>query len=107
MLGALLGWLLTGWVSRRTERWQPPARVSVTVLSVTALLAVAPAMALGVSVTVDSRAIPGWLPMAPWFGLVWPTRLPAVIGALLALIVVAAATLGRPGQPAASRSTAP
>jgi hypothetical protein len=81
LLGALLGWLLTGWVSRRTER---TSAASVAQLAAFALILTLPAILLSLGSVMASQEPP----IEPfWEGLAYLGRYPAMIAGVLAAVV--------------------
>jgi len=98
IVGALMGWLLAGWVSRRAATQPVAVKVAVILLSTVSFAAFTPA------------CFYGWIPVvrgyveegqggALWGGLVFIGVRPlAGIGAVAALIVVALAALPQLGR---------
>ena len=89
LLGALLGWLLTGFVSRRTEPL-PGAGAVAGLLTGLALVLLLPATLYAWG----STAEPGGPDVEPfWMGFVYLGTVPAVLAGLLGLLVLGLAAL--------------
>jgi hypothetical protein len=115
LLSALAGWLLTGWVSRRTERW-PGVGGLLGVVAAVALVLLLPALLLTLNAVVGDPAVTPF-----WNGLVHLGRGPALVAGLIAPAVLAAVGAGpawrraaaavrplrRPGAGAAQRVPGP
>jgi hypothetical protein len=82
LVGALAGWLLTGWVSRRTEP-RPGVGGLLGVVAAIALILLLPAQLLTLDAVVADPAV---VPF--WNGLVHLGRGPAVVAGLIALVVL-------------------
>ncbi len=95
LLGAMAGWLLTGWVSRRTE----PSRVSTAVVSLTtgfALVLMLPAMLLALGPIVQRIGAPDERVSEPfWMGLVYLGDGPAILAGFLILGILPVSALPR------------
>ena len=100
--GALLGWLLTGWVCRRTDH-RADVRTPMAGLTVLALLLLAPQALVGVAGIVDGAMRTDWETTPFWsLSLTWGYGC-TVLGLLLAAapVVIAARNRGRADAPAA------
>jgi hypothetical protein len=92
LVGALIGWLLTGWVSRRTEHGGPGVNRALGIMASVALAVVAPQAFGGLqSLAVETSRIdppdrPFW---AATFAGGWPTTQFAVLLSLACLLVAA------------------
>ncbi|OLB75033.1 MAG: hypothetical protein AUI14_22160 [Actinobacteria bacterium 13_2_20CM_2_71_6] len=97
LLGALAGWLLAGWVSRRTDGRNAILQAGVGLMTVGVFLGMAPAFLLTVRVLSYSFTdpTPGPDSMLLWFGLVWLTRAPAVLGIAAGLLAIGLAAIPR------------
>ncbi len=95
LLGAMAGWLLTGWVSRRTE----PSRVltaAVTLTTSFALVLMVPAMLLGLGPIVQRIEAPDERVREPfWQGLVYLGAGPAMLAGFLVLGILPVSALPR------------
>ncbi|HEV7898452.1 MAG TPA: hypothetical protein VGP31_11475 [Planosporangium sp.] len=101
LLGALAGWLLAGWVSRRTQGRHAVLQTGVVLLTSAAFVGMLPAFGmtvLGVALSV-MQPTPGPSSLVLWFGLVFLGRLPAVLGVVAALAAIGLAALPRRLQP--------
>ncbi|MFG1606451.1 hypothetical protein [Actinoplanes sp. NPDC049265] len=94
LLGALLGWLLTGWVSRRTERATPGARLAGHTTATLALMITLPQTVIGLigmvtePLVLDPPIAPFWsLSLTYGYGCV-------LLGFLLAVITMVTAAWG-------------
>jgi hypothetical protein len=88
VLAALAGWLLTGWASRRTERW-PGVGGLLGVAAAVALILLLPALLLMLNAVVGDPEVTPF-----WNGLVHLGRGPALIAALVALLMLGALAAG-------------
>jgi hypothetical protein len=96
LAGMLAGWLLAGWVSRRTAGRHPAFQVGAGLFWVAAIVGMLPSFALSVLLEVNSYRFPApWMPLPSWFGLVYLGRLPALLAGLAGLVVVGLAALPR------------
>ena len=93
MLGAMAGWLLTGWVSRRTEESLVSTGV-VTLTAGVALLLMLPAMLLSLHPVVQAMQTPDERVTEPfWMGLVYLGDGPAILAGFLALGILPVSAL--------------
>ena len=99
LLGAMAGWLLTGWVSRRTE----PSRVLTAVVTLTtsfALFLMLPALLLSLPAILQWIGPPDERVTEPfWAGLVYLGDGPAILAGFLVLGILPVSAL--PRSPAA------
>jgi membrane protein YqaA with SNARE-associated domain/catechol 2,3-dioxygenase-like lactoylglutathione lyase family enzyme len=94
LLGALLGWLLTGWVSRRTERAVPGARVTSHTTGALALIITLPQTLFGLLGLV-AEPLELEAPVAPFWALSLTYGYGCVLlGLLLTVIAMVTATAG-------------
>ncbi|MEU5939065.1 hypothetical protein ABZ807_07720 [Micromonospora sp. NPDC047548] len=96
LLGALAGWLLFGWASRRTEAPHPARTVVKVLLGVTLLLWWLPVLVSVPALASHHRGEPHaqWHPLWEWLGQ--PTlSLFFLVGSVSALLGIALATLPR------------
>jgi hypothetical protein len=114
ILGALIGWLLVGWISRRTAGRSLVRQFGALLFGIAALVGCCPALAMCCagfipvavqggesSLSLDLDGLSTWV----WYVFtVWQLRIPALLGLLAAL--VAAAIAGWPGRPRAVYSAA-
>ncbi|GLY95314.1 hypothetical protein [Actinoplanes sp. NBRC 103695] len=105
LLGAFLGWLLTGWVSRRTERSATAPRVAGHTLAALALLVTLPQTLFGVFAMVVEPLRLG-TPFQPFWGMSLTYGYGCVLlGLLLSLLCVATVAFG--ARPATDPVTEP
>jgi membrane protein YqaA with SNARE-associated domain len=107
-LGAVLGWFLTGWVSRRTEHRGRAVRRTVTMLTSVVLVLMAPFWAEGTYIFISDATVrtlpdsPLWSPLfAGWgvlvFGFFW---FEVAVVATLGILIAAARSRHRAPEPA-------
>jgi hypothetical protein len=100
--GAFGGWMLTGWVSRRTEHRHRLVRAGVTTLTSTALVFMVPQALLGLHLATSNILMlamptaPPWVSMFKLFG--WAMLVASL--ALTATVIAIAST-----RPATSEDT--
>ncbi|RKR92147.1 hypothetical protein BDK92_6581 [Micromonospora pisi] len=96
LVGALVGWLLAGWVSRRTAGRHRFVQVLVGLQVGLVFVGMFPAFLISTLVVVVSALEdPGWMPAPPWLGFAYLGRLPALLALLPALGVLGLALLPR------------
>ena len=102
LLGAVLGWLVFGWASRRLEGRGALLRASTMTLYIVAMFLWCVPLVLGPPFMLEhhlGEPHPAWHPMWEWLGLPGLVSLVAV-GTAAALLVLGAAALPRRPEPA-------
>ncbi|SNY29714.1 hypothetical protein [Paractinoplanes atraurantiacus] len=103
LAGALIGWLVTGWASRRTEFARTAPRTTTLLSSVVALVFLVPQALLGLAILV-SDTISGGPPIKPFWSLTMTYGYGCALAGIAAFAValIAAALARRPApDPAA------
>ncbi|WP_412538139.1 hypothetical protein R8Z50_20000 [Longispora sp. K20-0274] len=96
LCGALAGWLLFGWVSRRIEG-RILRQAAVLVLGTVAGVGILPALMLcWIAISQAASGTEPGQPVPLWFGLVYMGRFPAIVAAGAVLCAVAVAALPHP-----------
>ncbi|WP_153040248.1 hypothetical protein [Actinoplanes sp. TFC3] len=96
LLGAFAGWLLSGWVSRRTERYGPALRTVVTTLTAVVLFLMVPHALFGLHLATSNALLLDVPSAPPWVALfsMYFTGDMFVAAVILTCVILVLALLG-------------